>query len=216
MMRIVMAALLLGAVACGGGQTAVVGNQGMGATNVVYPEQGRVPEGTTLWVRLDQKLSAKRNSPGDGFHARVAQDVRSPDGEVLIPRDARVFGHVSAVQREYEGEQAVIVLELDSIEMAGVRQPLRGHITATDVPSSRDRIKGRDVGLGAAAGAVVGGLVHGWSGALVGGALGAAAGGAISLGRSGGEESLPKGTKLALELDRPVQSFAMIRGGRYY
>jgi hypothetical protein len=216
MMRIAMAALLLGAAACSSNATATSGEPGMGATNVAYPtKSGRVPEGTTMMVKLDQKLSAKHNVRGDAFEGHVTQSLNAPNGEVLIPKGARVFGHVEQVQRKYEGEQAVIVLNFDSLEMDGVRQPLRGHITGTDVPSTAERIKGKDVGIGAAAGAVVGGLIKGWSGALVGAAIGAAGGTAISLGRSGGEEVLPKGTKFAVALDKPVSSLAMIRG-RYY
>ncbi len=216
MMRRTMAALLVCVAACGGGTAATVGTPGMGATNVVYPEAGRVPEGTTMWVRLENKLSAKHNGPGDRFSARVAQDITAPNGEVLIPRNAYVFGHVSDVRREYsEDHPAMIFLDLDSIEMAGARQPLRGHITATDVPSAFERVKGRDVAIGAGIGVVLGGLTKGWGGAVVGGALGAAAGTAISMGRGSADEKLPKGTKLAIQLEKPVKSLAMVRGRSY-
>jgi hypothetical protein len=215
MMRTTLAALLVCVAACGGGTAATVGTPGMGVTNVVYPRHGRVPEGTTLWVRLDTKLSAKKNYPGDGFSARVAEDIRDPNGEVLIPKNARVSGHVSDVRREYGDQPAMIFLDLDSIEIAGARQSLSGHIVATDVPSTMERIKGRDVAIGAGVGAVLGGLTKGIGGAVVGGALGAAAGTAISLGRGGTDEQLPKGTKLAVELDEPVKSLAMIRGRNY-
>jgi hypothetical protein len=54
---------------------------------------------------------------------------------------------------------------------------------------------------------------------IAGGALGAGAGTLISLGRRGQvTNELPRGTRLAIQLERPVRTLAALRGGgsRYY
>ena len=81
------------------------------------------------------------SGPGDQFSARVAQPTLAPDGEVLIPRNARVFGHVAELRRPYSDRPAVIILALDAIDMHGIRQPLRGRIVAMEARGSSQVIR---------------------------------------------------------------------------
>ncbi len=56
-----------------------------------------VPEGTDLTVVLDQSLSTTRNRSGDMFQASVAVPIVI-DGQTVIPKDARVNGHIVDAQ----------------------------------------------------------------------------------------------------------------------
>lgn len=212
---LVCAAAIALAAGCAGRETRVRGTEGMEATSVVSPVGGRVPAGTTIWLTLDERISAEDSQVGDRFTARVAQDIVSPDGEMLIPRGARVEGRIVELREsERAGDPAVVGLELQSIEIGGTEQPLTASIVETEVPGRRPGIRGRDVAIGAAIGAVLGGVTEGMKGAVVGGALGAGAGTLISLGTGDAPAELPTGTQMAMRLERPVLSLAAIRGGR--
>ena len=72
-----------------------------------------VPEGTDLTVLLDQSLSSMENHPGDMFQASVAVPIVI-DGKTVIPKDARVKGHVVDAQASGRlSGTARLVLTLD-------------------------------------------------------------------------------------------------------
>ena len=185
---------------------------------IVVGRSETIPPGTTVWVQIDRSIGVEHSRLGERFTGHVAQELRSEYGEVLVPRGARVEGTIVELRPPYADQPGAIGLRLESLEMAGVRQPISATIVDTEVPGApRHRIRGRDVLVGAVAGALIGGLVEGAEGALVGGGLGAGAGALISLGRGQYRmEQLPAGTGLAVRLDRPVRSLAALRGGGYY
>jgi hypothetical protein len=82
---------------------------------------GRVPAGTRLWLHLDEAVDDEA-ADGARFRARLAGHVLTPDGEVLLPRGARVLGRVVA----RGGGRAWLALE--SLEVAGARQRLHGQV----------------------------------------------------------------------------------------
>src|SRR5688572_2347868 len=95
-----MIALVMGALAFAAeceDQTQVDGPEYGGPTGeyVVNPTRGgRVPAGSTIWVALDERVSAKYNVPGDVVQAHVLQDVISPGGTMLIPAGSQVMGRI--------------------------------------------------------------------------------------------------------------------------
>jgi hypothetical protein len=208
--------LALGAGGCGGGMMQGMGMGSSQSASVVESYDGRVPAGTTLWVELDETVG-KNSFPGQTFTARVKQDVATPEGELLIPKGSRVYGRVGEVRHPQGNLAGAIRLDVESIEIQGMRQQLRASIVETQVGSGR-HVRGRDVAIGAGAGALLGMIVSGGdlSGAVVGGAVGAGGGALVSLGTTGGEAALPRGTDLALRLERPIRSLALLRGDTGY
>ncbi len=184
-------------------------------TGIVVGRSETVPPGTEIWIELAHSISVDRDRVGDRFQAHVSQELRSEYGQVLLPLGAPVVGTIVDLRPAYGNQPAAIGLRIDSISMAGVRQPLAATIVRSEIPGVR-RVRGQDVLIGAAAGAILGGVLEGGKGALVGGALGAGGGALISLGRgSQARERLPQGTDLALRLDQPVRSLAALRGRPY-
>lgn len=182
---------------------------------IVVGRSESIPPGTTVWLQLDQPLSVERNRVGDRFYGHVAQELRSEFGEVLIPRGSRVEGTVVELQPSYGAQPAAIGLRLEALDMAGVRQPVMASIVETEVPGQR-RVRGRDVLVGAVAGAILGGVVKGAEGALIGGGLGAGAGALISLGRGSQRmDQLPAGTGIAIRFEQPIRSFVSLRRPYY-
>jgi hypothetical protein len=172
-----------------------------------------VPAGATMWLRLDETISDD-DRPGDTFTATVDRDVVSDLGEVLVPAGARVIGRIVAIQRARDDRSAAVQLSLEELRMGGVSQPIAATIVETELAGQGRSVRGKDVLIGAAAGAILGALIEGGEGAVVGGLLGAGAGTAISLGRGGDDDELKRGSLLGVRLDQEIESYASVRGGR--
>ena len=132
---------LLLLAACSGGFAA---SDPRVSTEVVALQNGQVPPGARIWLRLDASLDD--DAPvGQPFRASVAGDVRTTHGELLIPRGAAVVGRV------VEGPWLLV----DSIELRGVTQPLAGWVVGVEpavrlgdeVPDRRTADEGLDEDL---------------------------------------------------------------------
>jgi hypothetical protein len=184
-----------------------------------------VPAGTALMVRLETTLATFSNKPGDPFRGSITQPVVI-NGQTVIPAGATVEGRVTKVSepRRISGKPSIGILPEAVILPTGERYYLDATLTDTNIPgtdvSSEGQFKGsghdrRDTieqGGGAAGGMLIGGLAGGPVGVLVGGAIG---GGATTVHWLTKHRSatLPAGTQLTLELNRPMQMTAPATGG---
>ena len=175
-----------------------------------------VPAGTALMVRLDTTLATFTNKPGDPFQAKLTQAVMR-NGSTLIPIGATVEGRVTKVTepRRISGKPTIALLPEAIILPSGERYFLDATLTDTNIPgtdvsaegqfkgSGHDRNDQLEAGGGAAGGMLIGGLIGGGPGILIGGAVGATATTVhwLSKHRSA---TLPAGTELTLELNRPL------------
>ena len=160
-----------------------------------------VPEGTDLTVALDQSLSSAENRPGDTFQASVAAPIVI-DGKTVIPKDARVKGHV--VDAQASGRLsgiARLVLTLDSFEVDG-----ESYDIATDdegrIGKNHNKHNGILIGGGAGLGALIGGIAGGGKGVLIGSAAGAGAGTAGAAYTGKRDIRVPAETSLTFRLAR--------------
>lgn len=175
-----------------------------------------VPSGTTLMVRLDTTLATFSNKAGDPFQGRVTQPVLV-NGQTLIPAGATVEGRVTKVNepRRISGKPTIGILPEAVIMPTGERYFLDATLTDTNIPGTDVNAEGQFKGTGherrdtieqsggTAGGMLIGGLAGGPVGVLVGGAIGAGAttGHWLAKHRSA---TLPAGTQLTLELNRPM------------
>jgi len=162
-----------------------------------------VPAGTDLTVVLNQAISSAQNRPGDRFQASVASPIVI-DQKTVIPRDARVEGHV--VDARPSGRLkgvARLNVTLDSVEVDGKSFD----IATTDIGRVGKNHNKRNlilIGGGSGLGALIGGVASGGTGALIGAAAGAGAGtaGAAYTGKK--DIHVPAETALTFQLARPV------------
>lgn len=177
---------------------------------------GSVPAGTALMVRLETTLATFSNRPGDPFRGSITQPV-VVNGQTLVPVGAVVEGRVTKVSepRRISGKPTIGILPEAVIFPNGQRYYLDATLTDTNIKGSdvtsegqfkgsgHDRRDTLEEGGGTAGGMLVGGLVGGPVGVLVGGAIGAGAttGHWLAQHRSA---TLPAGTQLTLELNRPM------------
>jgi hypothetical protein len=175
-----------------------------------------VPAGTALMVRLETTLATFSNRPGDPFRGSITQPV-VVNGQTLIPAGAVVEGRVTKVSepRRISGKPTIAILPEAVIFPNGERFYLDAILTDTNIKgsdvdsegqfkgSSHDRRDTLEQGGGTAGGMLIGGLVGGPVGVLVGGAVGAGSTTAHWLAKHR-SATLPAGTQLTLELNRPL------------
>jgi membrane-associated protease RseP (regulator of RpoE activity) len=175
-----------------------------------------VPAGTALMARLDTTLATFSNRPGDPFQAKITQAV-VVNGATLIPVGAIVEGRVTKVTepRRISGKPTIGILPEAVILPTGERFYLDATLTDTNIHgtdvTSEGQFKGAgherrdqlEVGGGTAGGMLIGGLIGGGPGVLIGGAVGAGSTTVHWLVKHR-SATLPAGTELTLELNRPL------------
>ena len=146
----------------------------------VIPANVQIQAGTTLAIRIDQRISVKTSRVGDRFTGELVEPVLAGDNSVLLPKLTRVGGIVDASHRRghFKG-RSILELRLTSLTLDGIKYPL----STADMVSSK-RGKGRRsaamIGGGAGLGMLVGGVASGGVGLLVGGLAGGGGGTALA------------------------------------
>jgi hypothetical protein len=176
-----------------------------------------VPAGTALMVKLETTLATFSNKVGDRFQARLNQPV-VVNGKTLIPAGATVEGRVTKVSepRRISGKPTIGILPEAVIMPTGEHYFLDATLVDTNIGqgtdvneegqfkgSGHDRHDTLETGGGAAGGMLVGGLIGGGPGVLIGGAIGAG-GTTVHWLTKHRSATLPAGTQLTLELNRPL------------
>jgi len=170
-----------------------------------------VPLGTNLRVRLNDDLSSKNSRVGDRFTATVVNPSRYERGTV--------HGHISSIRKSGAvNGRTTMTLAFDSIDLREGRSgAMRGQVVRVyDADSESSKVdeegrvqsgsRGKQAvkrgGIGAVAGAIIGGIAGGGKGAAIGLIVGGAAG-AGSLAVQGSKElKLERGTELLVRVSR--------------
>jgi hypothetical protein len=71
------------------------------------PAQGtqRIAPGSVIPVELTKTVDAKKAKTGDEVVAKVTQDMKTESGQLLVPKDTKVIGHVTEVQARNKGQK---------------------------------------------------------------------------------------------------------------
>ena len=179
----------------------------------------RVPAGTTITVRSNEKIDVDSPSDQRIFTGVVAEDVRDRNGNIAIPRGS----NAELIVRNLDGDN--MSLDLESVTVGGRRYI----VSTTDEAVTADRRSGvgknertaKYVGGGALAGAIIGAIAGGGKGAAIGAAAGAGAGAGVQVLTRGKDVEVPAETLLTFRLDRPLRigpadNTRYDREGRHY
>ena len=77
----------------------------------------KIAPGSVIPVQLTKTVDAKKVKTGDEVIAKVTQDMKTTTGEILVPKDAKVVGHVTEAQaRNKEQKESQVGIEFDRTE----------------------------------------------------------------------------------------------------
>ena len=160
-----------------------------------------IPAGTTLTVSLDNSIGSATSRVEDPVRAHLTRPVMV-DNAVALPEQSVMEGTViAAVHSARVKGRASITIRFDAVRPAGdtERFAVRTAAITRTAPGTKkkDALK---IGVPAAAGAVIGGLLGGGTGAVTGGVIGGGAGTGYVLATRGSEVGLPRGARLTVRL----------------
>jgi hypothetical protein len=194
---------------------------------VLATAQTSLPTGTAVKMKLDTTLATFSSKAGDPFTARVIEPVVM-DGRTVIPVGTTVEGRVtkSSEPRRIAGKPTIAIFPEHLVLPDGQRFMLNATLVDTDRGHGTDvntegQFKGAghdgkdltEIGMGTGGGMLIGGLIGGGKGLLIGGAVGATVTVSHWLGKHR-SATLPAGTELVMELNRPmVMTTATATGG---
>jgi hypothetical protein len=98
----------------------------------------RIAPGSVIPVQLTKSIDAKKVKNGDEVEARVTQDLKTANGDLLVPKDTKVVGHVTETQvRNKEQKESQLGITFDHAVMKnGGDVPLPMSIQAIIAPPS--------------------------------------------------------------------------------
>jgi hypothetical protein len=165
--------------------------------------------GTRVPLFVSETISTRQVKAGDPFTATVSEAVRDREGRVVIPAGSRVEGTIDVADARHPTSAGHLVLSVHTVTVHGRSYPVTGTVVSMDTVEQGRGVTGGDaakVGVGAAAGAILGRVIgKDAKGAIIGGLAGAAGGAAVARETRSIDIVLPKGARVTLQLDEPLR-----------
>ena len=90
------------------------------ASQASAPNAAHIAPGSVLPVKLAKTIDAKKAKPGDEVVAMVTMDMKTSSGEVIVPKDTKVVGHVTEAQaRNKEQKESQVGIAFDRAVLKG-------------------------------------------------------------------------------------------------
>jgi hypothetical protein len=158
-----------------------------GAPNAHAPNSLKIAPGSVIPVQLTKTVDAKKAKTGDEVVATVTQDMKADSGDVLVPKDTKIIGHVTEAQaRNKEQKQSELGIAFDHAMVKGDQMQLPMSIQAIIAPQNNSSEAAPPAPGGAGAGQTAGNTPGGSTGA---GRSGSTAGG----GTQSRQQNYPQG-----------------------
>jgi len=179
--------------------------------------QTDLPTGTAVKMKLETTLATFSSKAGDPFSARVTEPLVM-DGKTVIPIGTTVEGRVTKTNepRRIAGKPTIAIFPENLVLTNGDRFMLSASLVDTNAGRGSDvnsegQFKGdghdakdlTEIGMGTGGGMLIGALAGGGKGFLIGGMIGATVTVTHWLGKHR-SATLPAGTELVMELNRPM------------
>lgn len=101
--------------------------------------QRRIAPGSVIPVQLTKTVDAKKAKTGDPIVAKVTMDMTKSTGEVLLPKDTKVMGHITEAQaRTKEQKESQLGIAFDRAILKDGEVPLPMSIQAVIAPPSNN------------------------------------------------------------------------------
>ena len=87
----------------------------------------RIAPGTVIPVELTKSIDAKKVKTGDEVVAKVTMDLKTNSGEIVVPKDTKVVGHVTEAQarsKEQKDSQVGIIFDRAVMKSGQIEMPM--------------------------------------------------------------------------------------------
>ena len=162
-----------------------------------------LPAGTELPLTLDTALASDTSAVEDPVRGSLRRDV-VVDEVTVLPAGTSLRGAVTAVQRSAKVKgRASLAFRFTSVTVDDETHAIR----TSSVSRQAEGTKKKDatkIGIGAGAGAIIGGIAGGGKGAAIGTAIGGGAGTGMVLATRGEEVRLAAGTPVTVKLSEAL------------
>jgi hypothetical protein len=99
----------------------------------------KIAPGSVIPVQLAKTVDAKKAKTGDEVVATVTQDMKTNSGDVIVPKDTKIVGHVTAAQaRNKEQKESQLGIAFDHAVVKGNESPLPMSIQAIIAPQTNN------------------------------------------------------------------------------
>jgi hypothetical protein len=201
-----LGALALSVAACTAAESRDAPEGGEAAARAARPT---VPTGTAMTFRVDETISTQSSHRGDRFTGTLTADVTGVEGDVVLPAGTKARWVVNqAISDGGLGGGSVLAVRLEAIRLNDAWVLAEGTVTATELQldeGDSNAETAAKIGVGAAAGAIVGQLLgKDTKGAVTGAAAGAALGTVVALSTRSGAATIPAGSRIEVRLDRSL------------
>ena len=178
------------------------------ASNASSAASRTLPIGTEIHAALDDSITSRRDTVGAQVDGHVMENVVGSDGRTLIAAGTPVRFTVTQIRpSRSKSSQGRLALRAEGISFSDQLRSVKAEVK----PVSRE-LRGRGVtgseaakvGGGAAAGAVIGGVVGNTKGAVIGGVAGAAAGAVVASQTATRDVVVKAKTPVVLVLTAPL------------
>lgn len=161
--------------------------------------------GTQFAMASAVNISSRYGKVGDAFSAGVVSDVLDAGGRVAIPAGSVAYGTITDVKSASSpNSSGTLTLAVNSVTVRGTNYPIDATIDSLATERASQGVTGSDavkVGVGAAAGAILGQIISkNPKGTVIGAAAGAAAGGTYAVLTKDADIRLPAGTHIIVTL----------------
>lgn len=162
-----------------------------------------LPAGTTLALALDHELASDVSQVEDVVRAQLTRPVMV-DETIAIPQGSMAVGTVTTAEASAKVQgRARLAFRFDHLDIDSHRYDIRSATVSYQAKGTKTR-DAKKIGIGAGAGAVIGGLLGGKRGAGTGAVIGGGAGTAMVLTTAGNEVELRPGTTVDVSLSQPL------------
>jgi hypothetical protein len=155
----------------------------------------RIAPGSVILVQLTKTIDAKKAKPGDEVVAKVTMDLKTNSGEIVVPKDTKVVGHVTEAQaRSKEQKESQVGIAFDHAVVKGEDVMLPMSIQAVIAPPSSNASSGggnEQAGPATGGGTAPSATGGGRSGSMGGGGQTQPQGGAPNVPATGTETQQP-------------------------
>jgi len=177
----------------------------LGTAATLAQSGSAIPAGTSVQVRITEKLSSESANVGQQFHGVLAAPITA-NGKTLVPKGASVTGEVVNLERSGRlSTPGELHLTLKSIRSGGRTYTVSVQ-TLMVKGNSHTKSNVTKIGGGAGLGALIGAIAGGGKGAAIGAGVGAAAGTGVAAGTGKQPAEVQSEAVLAWTSNAPIMT----------